>query len=94
MKDWVFRLGFSLTAFYLFEMHAITEPQKGITIRGKRWEREQQFEGRNLPTFRTKSGYVKQKLYEDGVHLDEKATKTLAEQIFNKVNRIPKNFFD
>ena len=26
MKDWVFRLGFSLTAFYLFEMHAITEP--------------------------------------------------------------------
>ena len=45
-------------------------------------------------SFRTKSGYVRNKLYEDGVHLDEKATKTLAEQIFNKVNRIPKNFFD
>ena len=45
-------------------------------------------------SFRTKSGYVRQHLYQDGVHLDEKATQTLAEQIFNKVNRIPKNFFE
>ena len=44
-------------------------------------------------SFRTKSGYVRNKLYEDGVHLYEKATQTLAEQIFNKVNRIPRSFF-
>ena len=36
-------------------------------------------------SFRTKAGYVRQQLYQDGVHLDEKATQTLAEQIFNKV---------
>jgi hypothetical protein len=44
-------------------------------------------------SFRTKSGYVRNHLYEDGVHLNEKATQTLAEQIFIKVNRIPRSFF-
>ena len=44
-------------------------------------------------SLRTKTGYVRQQLYQDGVHLDEKATQTLAEQIFNKVNRIPRSFF-
>ena len=45
-------------------------------------------------SFRTKSGFVRNHLYEDGVHLNKEATQTLAEQIFNKVNRIPKSFFE
>ena len=47
----------------------------------------------NKSFLRSKSGKIIWQLYEDGVHLKESGSKTLAEKVFNVVNRIPKDFF-
>ena len=45
-------------------------------------------------SFRDGYGQIKRGLYEDdGVHLNKKGTDVMAKQIFNYVNRIPKNRF-
>ena len=46
-------------------------------------------------SLKSKSGEIKEKFYkEDGVHLNKNGAEVLSKQIFNKIQRLPIEFFE